>query len=165
MTDERFNPPNASWWSVGWNVVGVFAVGLGVFMVVASEFGESADAARASWFLGGLVTIAVGAGLFLGVFNGWHLLAQREVTVHPEHMEIRRWLDLVRRRPGVVMPLQSLRGARLVVRAGGAKLDLESDAPLSFSIWFWALGEARRLADHLEARGIPVSWELPYPRR
>jgi hypothetical protein len=152
-----------SWWSIGWNLVGVFSVGLGAYMVAASEFGGSPDAARASWFVGGLATIGVGVGLFLVIFNGWHLFAQREVALLGEEVKVRRWLDVLRDRPGVAIDTGSLRRARFVVRGGGAKLDLESDELMTFSIWFWPLADARRLAAELEARHIAVKWELPYP--
>ena len=159
-----YNRPSLNWISSGLALVGIGSVALGVYMVAKSDWGNTTHPVYSTWFLGGLVSIAVGIIGFGAVLLGWHLFAQREVRVRDAQIVVRRWLQGLLGRDGETVALDSQLSARFLVKGGGAKLAFERPGvSKSFSIWFWSLDDARRLAARLAQGGASVRWELPYP--
>jgi hypothetical protein len=146
-------------------ILGLGSIGLGIYMLVASDWGLSADPVRASWFLGGIVTIAVGALGFGALLLGWHFYAQREVVAQDGQLLVRRWLSALlgrRRELYAITPQATL---EFFVPGIGAKLRIKSpDWSSTFSIQFWSEADARALANWAEAAGAAVAWKLPIPR-
>lgn len=164
VTEARFNRPRPNWLTVGWNALGALLVGLGSYMVVASEFGHSENPIRATWFAGGLMTVGVAIGACFVLLNVWHAHAQREITIDDEQLRIRRWFDAVFGKEGRSFSLRDA-SVRFFLRGGGAKMRIEGRAEaLVISIWFWSLDDVQALARALQMRGVPVVWDLPFAR-
>ena len=159
-----YNGPSLNWISSGLALGGIGSVVLGVYMLARSDWGATTHPVYSTWFVGGLVTIAVGIIGFGVVLLGWHWFAQREVRVRETQIVVRRWLQRLLGRDGETVALDSELSARFLVKDGGAKVAFERPGvSKTFSIWFWSLDDAGELAARLAQGGASVRWELPYP--
>lgn len=116
------------------------------------------------WLAGVLMQSIIVAGLLV-IIGAW-LWIQREITVGPGAINVRRWIQVLRGQPGTSIEVRpgtevaiTLEGARsLVVRQGGEPV-------LSLPLSFWDPIDERRLIDTLRETGIRLSqyWEGMYP--
>ncbi len=140
----------------------IFVFALGTYMVVVSEFGASPDPIRATWFLGGIATVAFSGGIWI-LLLVWHAFANWEVTVSTDDLRLRRWTEAIAGKPGTILRIRDITKAAFVVKGGGAKLLLEAgDDRRLLSIWFWAMRDAVALREAFEETGVPTEWSLPH---
>ena len=92
----RANPPRLNWIAAGLGLLLVLTIALCAYMLVLSEWGTSPDPVYASWFFGGLFTLAFTGGGLL-VLLTWHAFAQREVAIDPDTGTAHRPRDTVNR--------------------------------------------------------------------
>lgn len=110
-------------------------------MVVASDWGTSPNPVRATWYLGGIVTIAFSGGLSLFLLL-WHAYAQREVAIIEDRIHARRWIEVLTGKPGKSVSLGDVTSAAFFVAGAGAKLLIETpDERMLMSIWFWSMND------------------------
>lgn len=160
-----FNPIRPTWITTGLALLGLASVGLGLYMLAASDWGRTADPVLATWFLGGMVTIATGILGFGALLLGWHFYAQREVVAQDRRLLVRRWLSAALGRESEEFTINQQTALQFLVPGVGAKLRINSpDRSRTFSIQFWRGADARALADWAEAAGAAVEWKLPIQR-
>jgi hypothetical protein len=157
---KRINVPRLGWIVSGLGVLLVFGFGLGVYMVLASDWGNHPSSVYSSWFAGGLFTMGVSGGV-CSLLVTWHAFAQREVAIENRLLRVRRWIEVLTGQPGRTVPLSRIRSVAFIVRSGGAKLLIDADEEWVFSIWFWSRTDAQALHDALDASGVKVTWSIP----
>jgi hypothetical protein len=157
--EVRANPPRIGWIGGGLLLLLIGTLALACYMVVVSDFGASPDPVKASWYLGGIFTMAFSGGGFLLLFI-WHLFAQREVALVGDRLQVRRWITALAGKPPETVRLGDITRVGFIVPGASAKLLIESsDKRELMSIWFWTRKDAHALREALQAAGVPTDWD------
>jgi hypothetical protein len=147
---ETLNSPKLQSGLVVWGAVCLFGAGLGIKLAFDYRFGTDAwQASIALMALSILGWVAMAAIVWL---------EQREVTLLPGAIVVRRWSEILLGRPGRRMALEGPVHARIFVGANGysaAKVEA-AGGTVKFPLSFSARSDAGRLAEILESNGMTV---------
>lgn len=157
--EVRANPPRIGWIGGGLLLLLIGTLALGCYMVLVSEFGASPDPVKASWYLGGIFTMAFSGGGSLLLLM-WHLFAQREVALIGDQLQVRRWIAALAGGTPETVRLGDITRVGFIVPGTSAKLLIESSEERKLmSIWFWRRKDALALYEALERAGVPTDWD------
>ncbi len=116
------------------------------------------------WWVGFLVVV-MAAFAFLFIDGGW-LYIQRELTFSDDTVVVRRWIEVLLQRPGVVLALDGRTQAEFTLE-NIASLRLTRDGvPVTrLTLGYWPRPRIRELFVELRARGVAIKqyWVGEYP--
>lgn len=115
------------------------------------------------WWTGVLIFVTMLAG-FAIIIGGW-LYIQREVDFEADSIRVRRWLEVLRGKSGLVLPLEGTRSAIVLENVRSLRLEHDGFERIQLTLGYWDLRQTRRLVEMLHDRGIPLAqyWEGVYP--
>jgi hypothetical protein len=144
-----FNPPRPQNGPVLWGALCLFGLGVAVYVLLKYPVGAE------SWWVGILLAGTVVAG-FVAI-AGWWLASQRQVTIHQETVEVRRWSDVLLSRPGHRAAIQHVHSVGLVYQDGKKiRIELSEGSDIIFWAALWPRSEVDGLIQQFQARGISV---------
>jgi hypothetical protein len=151
--DEGTTPVNAPHLQPGpvaFVVVCSVGVGLAVRGLVTLRIGTE------QWWVG-VMALAIVLPALAFIEGGW-LWIQREVAFSDGAIVVRRWIEVLRGKPGRVIPLDGEVRARTTME-NIRSLRIEHDGRLEvrFTLGYWEPKRVRELVDALSANGVVVS--------
>jgi hypothetical protein len=154
----RVNPPHPQAGPIGFAVLCAFGIVVAVRGMLQVRIGTE------PWWVSVLLMVMVVAG-FVFIDGGW-VWVQRELTFSDGTIVVRRWFEVLRGRPGRVIPVDPRTRAAIVPR-NGRSLRIERDGRVEalLTIGYWERKRIRELVDALRAHAIELdqSWGGDYP--
>jgi len=112
-----------------------------------------------------LLAIAMLIPALVFIEGGW-LWIQRELTFSDGRIVVRRWVEVLRDRPGHVIPIDPRTRVSIVPRNGRSLL-IERDGRVEalLTLGYWEPKRIRELVDALRAHAVELdqSWVGAYP--
>ena len=154
----RVNPPHPQDGPVLFTLVCVVGSAFAIRGLLTLPIGTE------QWLVGAMALLIVLGG-FAFIVGGW-LWIQREVAVADGRIVVRRWIEVIRSRPGRVIPLAD--GTRTSITLENvATFQVERNGVIEahLTLGYWELPRIRELIDVLRANGVPLAqyWEGEYP--
>jgi hypothetical protein len=152
------NPPHPQAGPIGFAVLCAFGMVVAVRGMLQEPIGTE------PWWVG-VALIAMLVPAFVLIDGGW-LWVQRELVFSDGTIIVRRWLEVIRGRPGRVIPVDARTRASLVPR-NGRSLRIERDGRIAalLTLGYWEPKRIRELVDALRAYAVQLdqSWDGEYP--
>jgi hypothetical protein len=154
----RVNPPHPQSGPIVFVVLCAYGVFLAVREMLEVQIGTE------PWWVG-VVLIAILIPAFVVIDGGW-LWVQRELTFSEGTIVVRRWIEVLRGRPGQAIPIDAQTRASIVPR-NGRSLRIERDGHVEtlLTLGYWEPRRIRELVDALRAHAVELdqSWGGAYP--
>ena len=149
----RVNPPHPQSGPIAFVVLCAFGVFVAVREMLQVRTGTE------PWWVG-VVLMAMLIPAFVVIDGGW-LWVQRELTFSEGTIVVRRWIEVLRGRPGHVIPIDARTRASIVPR-NGRSLRIERDGQVEslLTLGYWEPRRTRELVDALRAHGVELDQSL-----
>jgi hypothetical protein len=152
------NPPHPQSGPIGFAVLCAFGIVVAVRGMLQARIGTE------PWWVG-VMLIAILVPAFVFIDGGW-LWVQRELTFSDGTIVVQRWSEVLRGRPGRVIPVDRGTRASIIPRTGRS-LRIEHDGRLAalLTLGYWEPKRIRELVDALRAHAVQLdqSWDGDYP--
>jgi hypothetical protein len=154
----RINPPHPQAGPIAFIVLCAYGAFVAVRGMLQVRIGTE------PWWVGVLL-MALLVPAFVFIEGGW-LWVQRELVFSEGAIVVRRWVDVLRDRPGRVITIDPWTRASIVPKNGRSLL-IEGDGRVEalLTLGYWERKRIRELIDALRAHGIELdhSWVGEYP--
>lgn len=116
------------------------------------------------WLVAAVAQLIILGG-FAFIELGW-LWIQREVDISDGSIVVRRWIEVVRGRPGRAIPLgDRTRTSITLENVCSFQVEHDSVVEARITLGYWELHRIRELVDALRANRVPLAqyWDGEYP--